>query len=189
MGKGILSAKTGRSAVVFVLLATLSACATLSMKPTRELILALKEDPDVFGLDKTGRALVARGRSATPLLLQEFESAEDYYLCSLVNVLAKIPSEERDRAFIRKLEMKKEATKDFLLKSYAAAMMAALADNGCKDAVPIIREYATSPRTENELRTNAKVALNNLDCENLSPSVDVLKMDEGLKQSIRTLHA
>jgi hypothetical protein len=61
---------------------------------------------------------------------------------------------------IRKLQDRKNNADDFLLDDYAEAMMLALAKNGCQDAVPVIREYASEPRMDPDTRVQAQVSLN-----------------------------
>jgi hypothetical protein len=151
-------------AALYLVLALLASCTTFTAKSNKELLAELKADSYEFGYDKPGRALASRGREAMPEVLAEFEDAEDYYLCCLANILAQTPSPERDRAFIRKLQDRRNNVDDFLLDDYAEAMMLALAKNGCQAAVPIIQEYARDPRLEHDLRVQAKVSLNLLRC-------------------------
>ncbi len=186
-GKEVADMKRPSATAVCSSLLVLACCATGNVT-TESLIGSLREDPYAWGNDRCGRALVSRGPEASPLLLREFETADGYYLYALANVLGQIPSGERDEAFLRKLEQKQSAVDDFLLPTYAAAMMQALAKSRCAKAVPVIRQYATDKRLFNELRTHAKVALSVLGEEfqkeagTASPVIVIPEVEKASKQ-------
>lgn len=150
-----------KSAFLFSLCCVLSlGCVSFLRANSNQALLAqLREEPYDFGFDKPGRVLASRGAQAAPEILEEFKQAEDYYLCCLVNILCKIPSPERDRAFIQKLEAKKAVKDDFLLDDYAPPMMLALAKSHCQEAIPILSGYAKAPGIDREVNTQALIAL------------------------------
>lgn len=145
--------------VSFCCILSLGCASLLGERSNHALLAQLRHDPYGFGLDKPGRVLASRGAQAAPEIPKEFEQAQDYYLLCLVNILCKIPSPERDQAFLRKLEEKKTAKDDFLLDDYASPMMMALAKSHCQEALPILSEYAKAPDMDREAKTQALIAL------------------------------
>lgn len=132
-------------------------------KSNENLLAELKEEPYDFGFNEPGLMLIKRGEGALKELISEFEKTDseedDYYLCSLVFILGQIPSEERDNAFIRKLKARLNQTEGFLRDTYTPAMIQFLAQNGCKDAISIISEYAVHDGFSPRITIAAKIAL------------------------------
>jgi len=128
-------------------------------KSTAKLLRELKEDPYFFGRGPIGRTLAARGKYAAEELIEEVRKAEDYYLCSLATILADIPSNQRDRAFLAKLRTEQSRPQDYLRDDYIPPMMIALAVNQVESATPVLQAFARRVGEDAVIVASAGIAL------------------------------
>jgi hypothetical protein len=110
-------------------------------KSSRELLNEIREDPYGFGHDEPAIVLASRP-DAEKLILEELKGADDYFLCSLVNILSNMPSPERDSVFKDILTKKSKPTDDFLRHSYIIPMMLCLSVSKSPDSISIISKYS-----------------------------------------------
>jgi hypothetical protein len=137
--------------------------------------------------DDAERLLSSFGEEALPFVIEEFRSSDsDVFFC-LTNVLAKIPSPERDDAFIEILSNYQSREDRWLAHWYASVMLDALGESGCQKALPVIRKIATddSLKTEEE-RSHASVALNRLNAPlPARPVESFMSMADGIESLLR----
>jgi hypothetical protein len=134
--------------------------AECSQKTTVSLLQAIKDEP--YGMGHGIRVQVLKGRKAeaADLLMKEMAGAEDYYLDCLVDILAEMPSEQRDRLFAEKLNELAKSDEDSLGRNCLEPMIDALAANRAVEAVETLRRLAANPGLDRDVRGCARVALN-----------------------------
>jgi hypothetical protein len=130
-------------------------------KRIRKLLAQVEKDPYAFGLGTPGRALMALGKQALPDTLAAFETAEDYHLLALTNILAQIDSPERDKAFLEWLDAFARDPDKFWTTTFVSVMMETLGESGCAEAIPVLERIAG--QGDAHLASRAKIALNRLD--------------------------
>jgi len=145
-----------------------------------DLLKELKESPYDHGYGSAERRLKRIGLPALPEVLKEFEVAESYYYNSLAVVLSTMDSPERDAAFLSKLRLGAATGDQFLENWFGSTMMYTLARRGCKEVIPLIRQYALQDRRS---ATDARVCLNLLDAPLPSSDPASLLVTEGTGQA------
>jgi len=126
------------------------------------------------------------GHSILPLLLEEFDRAEDACFDQLAWILATLPSSERDKAFIEKLEECYAQGYDYYDRRYVPAMLEALGANNCKEAVPLTEKFARLGGKEFD---QARIALNLLGEPMPEREPDeLLEVEEGVREAFANPH-
>lgn len=129
-------------------------------KTNEALIEDLKKNPYEAGNNEAGWILRSRGEKVSDALINELKSGESYYLFTLVNILADIPSKERDAAFIEILKRELSTPGDHMRHSYVTTMMKALVLNSSADSISTVQRYVNDPMQAPGIRAEARVTLN-----------------------------
>jgi hypothetical protein len=122
------------------------------------LINTIKEDESNPDCEAVGD-LIKCGNKATDAILREWELSTHYPFCNFTKALCAIPSARRDKAFMAILSnytIRKDAG---MAHRYASAMIDALAENGCRDALPVLKTLARGKDHGHDIRSHAAAAL------------------------------
>ncbi len=113
------------------------------------------------GVDEdTMRLLVGFGEKAMPRLIKEFEHANGYTLRNLTDVLAEIPSKQRDEVFFRRLESLNSQEQNFISNYAIRVIIDTLVRRKVDKVVPVLEKILANRPIGDEVRIRAVVALN-----------------------------
>jgi len=144
-----------------------------SLACLREFITKAGGTPRYEG-DECVRVLARLGVDAIPELSAALGEASPLAAMTFAQAMAQIPCDARDRAFISRL---RKSTRDmYLLEDSRATMMQALGEDGCVEALPVLRYLAVRFP---DLRLPATIGRNLLGDLQIPPPLDeVVRIDD-----------